>query len=288
MNQFDRPIEPQDWPQKVKKVQTRLRQRIVKSPQRPLSKKAIPPLWRDSKVTFMQRNGDKLTVKEIFSQAQNGLCGYCAVNLIPTGTGELDHYRPARSIKRQIWIPGEEMGSGISRVKGRRLRPNPPHRPGFWDEAYSWSNYVFCCERCNVAWKRDLCVSELNGKPHLGERDPQEKSLLLNPFEKVDTSLHLEFYGAGLVKGKTGRGRATIQTCGLDRPSLVTDRVMFVELAELHCKNIQGCTDKTKLRDCYKKLVARGSWKNAHALVVRQTAERKLGVPWSVIEKRAK
>lgn len=124
--------------------------------------------------------------------------------------------------------------------------------------------------------------------PHLGERDPQEKPLLLNPFEKVDISLHLEFDDAGFVKGKTKRGTATIQTCGLDRPSLVTDRARFAGNAELHCNNIEGCTDKTKLRDCYKKLVAAGSWKNPYALVVRQTAERKLGVSWSVIEKRAK
>ncbi len=288
MNQFDRPNEPPDWSTTVKKVQARLRRRMIKYPQKPLSKKAIPSLWRDSKVTFVQSNGVKLTVKDIFSKAQNGLCGYCATNLIPSGTGELDHYRPARAIKRRILAAGAEIDMGVSRTKGRRLWPNPPHRPGFLDEAYVWTNYVFSCERCNVAWKRDLCLAELNGQPHFGGRDRQEKPLLLNPFEKIDVSQHLEFNNAGFVKGTSDRGTATVQTCGLDRTSLVTDRARYAGNAELHCNNIAGCTDKTKLRDCYKNLVASGSWKNPYASVVRQTAERELRVPWSVIEKRAK
>lgn len=289
MNRFKRPKQEKDWRAATRDARKALKKVVQKNPGQVLPENVIPPLWNDDKVTFTRTGVTaKLRVKDLFCIAQFGLCGYCGANLSATGTGNLDHYRPTRSITREILSPGQEIAEDNSRVKDRRLRPHPPHRPGWWDLAYDWKNYVFACGRCNGPWKDDLFRAKLNGQPYFGGRDPQEEPLLLNPFEKIDTSLHLEFDDAGLVKGKTDRGTATIQTCGLDRPSLVTDRKPFVELAELHCKNIQGCTDKTKLRDCYKKLVARGSWNSQHALVVRQTAERKLGVSWSEIEKRAK
>jgi len=288
VNQFARPKQRKGWNDAIHTARSDLRKWIRKKGQKPLPETAIPALWNDNKVTFAQRGAiARLTVKDLFCIAQHGLCGYCATYLNSTGTGELDHYRPVRSITRWILAPGREVATDLSKAKGRKWRPHPPHRPGFWKEAYRWKNYVFACERCNGAWKRDLCLAELNGTPHLGPRDATETYLLLNPFDG-DPSPHLEFDCIGGIRGKTKRGQATIDTCGLDRPSLIKDRLKSVQLAEEICDNIENARDATDRRKRYGRLLALGDWKSEYALVVRQTAERKLKKRWRDITLHAK
>ena len=286
MNRFDRPKQPIGWNHATRPARQNLRKLIRQDSKAVLPKDAVPPLWRDKKVAFSKKGSrSKLRVKDIFSNAQHLLCGYCTTRL--SNTGDLDHYLPTRSITRKIEAHGEEIAPSVPRIKGRKLRPAPPHRPGWWEQAYRWKNYVFSCNLCNETWKKDLCLAQLNGKRHLKGRRRSEIALLLNPFDD-DADPHLRFEDTGFIYDKTARGKATIQTCGLDRPTLVAARLDRIKDTKEACKDIAQARDKKDRRERYRKLVATGDWTRPHALAVRQTAVLELGITWAVIESRAK
>ncbi|MCG8454751.1 MAG: hypothetical protein MI919_00610, partial [Holophagales bacterium] len=95
-------------------------------------------------------------------------------------------------------------------------------KPGYWWLAYSWTNYVYACKKCNT-WKA-------NSFPLAGQREPmdpgiedREDALLLNPFLDDPTG-HLSFDEIGQIRPQTEKGRITIDRCGLDRETLRRER----------------------------------------------------------------
>jgi hypothetical protein len=287
MNHFDRPKRPRGWVKGVKDAQKNLKKDVKASGSNPLPDNAVPPLWRE-KLTFFI-GGKQLTAKAIFSKAQHGICGYCAERIVGNETGDLDHFRPTRAITRSILNAGEELDDDVSQVKDRRLSPTTPYRPAWWDLAYAWDNYVFACNLCNRTWKQDLFLATHSGASYDGPRDPSEIGLLLNPFDDTldELTKAFEFDEYGIIRGITDRGQATVETCGLDRPSLVPNRNDVVNHIKELCANLLRPRSPQDQKDRYKRLVERGAFSQPHAMVVRQTAETQLKKTWAEIEKAA-
>lgn len=87
--------------------------------------------------------------------------------------------------------------------------------------AYQWDNLLLACSTCNAAYKSDhfpLLLSLLDAIEdtlHPETQDGSEAGALLNPcLDPVED--HLTF-DDGYIVPKTPRGRATVDTCGLDR-----------------------------------------------------------------------
>jgi hypothetical protein len=167
-----------------------------------------------------------------FIGAQFDKCGYCELPLA-AHPGDVEHFSPKAELQSEPanekdW--GQE-GKGDYSVVGRRLPPFSDY--GYWWRAYEWTNYLVACNRCNTGWKRNLFpvgdVPRLK-PPAMGKA---EIELLLNPFRGEDPADHLEYDKLGQVKARTksAYGTATIQTCGLDRDSLVRARVKIAERA---------------------------------------------------------
>jgi len=95
--------------------------------------------------------------KPDFLAAQFNKCGYCEQKL-GTSPGDMEHYRPKAALQelpadRALW--GQE-GKGAKDsfdVKDRKLVNLKG--PGYWWLAYTWSNYLAACNRCNSGWKRN-------------------------------------------------------------------------------------------------------------------------------------
>ena len=93
---------------------------------------------------------------EAIRVAQDWLCAWCTVDVRKGGDrGDIDHIRPRTEVTRDIVEAGRESGAG-GRVRGRRLFPQQPLRPGYHWRAYDPDNLALSCKRCNTGWKRTL------------------------------------------------------------------------------------------------------------------------------------
>ena len=180
--------------------------------------------------------------KPLLAGAQHGICAYCNEYILGTQVGDVDHVAPKGTVERLI-EPGNER-ENASNVEGRRT---PSYQvggadvSGYWWLAYDWSNYVLACERCNRVWKRALFpVAEGDQRPLPPHQGGLETPLLLNPYAE-DPSHHYRFTEFGEILSLTPQGQATIEVCGLNRPSLTVARmqeasataVMLEELEQL-------------------------------------------------------
>ena len=161
-----------------------------------------------------------------FSAKQHGRCGYCEARVIGSQNGDVEHFYP----KAEVHIldphnPGRE-ADHLSNVSGRKsLRVIST---GYWWKALEWDNYLLSCTVCNSKWKKNFFpvepadqTLEDRARP---ARNIQEVPLLLNPLSEEDPADHLAYELEGTIHGQTEMGLATIQTCGLWRPSLVSAR----------------------------------------------------------------
>jgi hypothetical protein len=164
--------------------------------------------------------------KSHFKKTQNNKCGYCELRM--SSYGDVEHYKP-KSVVEGLDQQGYEL-EDLMNVKGRTFLKSCKY--GYWWLAYDWDNYLLSCTLCNQPWKRALFPIE-GGRlpnsdtgspfPHKSpEKDDIEVPLLLNPFDTEDLSMHISYSELGLIKphNNSERGRQTIITCGLDRPSL--------------------------------------------------------------------
>jgi hypothetical protein len=201
---FKRPSEPPSFQTAVADA----RDNLAKKGGKGLTEKDFPSLWSE--------------FKALFTDAQYGKCGYCESSVTGTQHGDVEHYRPKGSLQELPWDRarlGKEKPNSTS-VDGRKL--DPLCDEGYWWIAYEWSNYLLACAACNQVWKKCLfpiaeaprCVPPMQGV--------HETPLLLNPFEGPDPADHLRFDKLGAIEPRDDSrfGRATIDTCGLDRLSL--------------------------------------------------------------------
>lgn len=127
----------------------------------------------------------------------------------------MEHFAPKGAVTELV-KPGKEV-AGLPNVKGRTFRTVSD--TGYWWLAYDWGNYSMACERCNSAWKKSLYPVAPARVGPVAQGDGTT-ALLLDPFGAADPTDHLRFDEFGKVIHLTERGRVTIETAGLHRPSL--------------------------------------------------------------------
>lgn len=215
--------------------------------------------------------------------AQSNKWGYCELWLA-TYSGDVEHYRPKAELQD---LPDDEKkwgkeGEGLFSVEGRTLVTVSD--TGYWWEAYSWDNYLAACNRCNSGWKRNLFpISEKpRGAPVQGRG---ETPLLLNPFIGEDPADHLEYDRLGQIRARNGSayGKATIATCGLDRPSLVQARNEKVTRA-FALLDEYATAKKEERAKVLKGFIEMGSENRIFAGMVRAIFKQNLKLPWQECE----
>jgi uncharacterized protein (TIGR02646 family) len=148
-------------------------------------------------------------VREALLELFHSKCAYCETPLPGVSLIEIDQFRPkARAVD----------------LDGRIAHD------GYWWLAYDWSNLYAACRNCNRL-KGSRFPLEPNTQRAMFETRTAvaaERRLLLDPCED-DPQEHLVFLDDGRVASSTDRGRTTIDMFGLNRESLVRDRLATVE-----------------------------------------------------------
>ncbi len=156
------------------------------------------------------------TVKTQLIADQHEKCCYCEAKLLHVGYGDVEHYRPKNGFRQSAQSPLE--------------------KPGYYWLAYTWSNLLFSCKRCNAGHKRSYFpLANPAGRTRSHHDQPrlaQEQPLLLNPANDNPAS-HIQFRRAVAV-GKTLRGQTTIALCGLNRKQNLERRRTHLAHLESH------------------------------------------------------
>jgi len=143
-------------------------------------------------------------------------CAYCEFNYSAGSPTDIEHFRPK---------------------SGYITKDNKMSEGGYYWLAADWDNLLPSCIDCNRRRKQPIGKEQqkVTGKgSHFPVRNEasrwtdhrvtnQDEPLLLNPCVD-DPSLHLEFYGEGLVRAKSKKGEASIEVFGLLRRDLVEER----------------------------------------------------------------
>lgn len=155
--------------------------------------------------------------------AQEGKCAFCDVRILGRQPGQVEHFAPKAAV-HALDKPGVEDPSD-GRATGRKTTPLSDR--GYWWLAFEWENWLVACERCNVAWKRNLFPVQAPAGARILPPSPLagERPLLLNPFDAhpVEDG-HIAYLSSGQIQGETAEGKQTTQALGLERASLTQDR----------------------------------------------------------------
>jgi uncharacterized protein (TIGR02646 family) len=170
---------------------------------------ADPRSYQDGSKAFEFAQGvyGHRDVKRRLSEAQHDKCAYCEVRIV-SDAGDVEHFRPKAGV--------------------RQGKDQPKQSPGYFWLAYTWSNLLYACSRCNREHKRDLFPLEdpTARADALREEGSTagEAPLLLDP--ATDTpELHIRFNGERAEPLNEGRrGRVTIDVLGLNRTRLLEAR----------------------------------------------------------------
>lgn len=228
----------------------------------------VPPefvgAWRDDRWRLLLHD------------AQRQRCAWCGGSIINQHS-HVDHIAPKSSWSRLLSV-GVDSGRGVAK-RGTR-KTEMLSTTGFWWLAYTWDNWVMSCQLCNE-WKSDLYpVAEHDP----GVPDPARPltPLLLDPY-RDDPDEHLDYDELGEVFGRTARGRATIDTCGLHRQTLAGERREFAEQAFLlvcRLRRAEEVADPDEedrvVRQCLEDLYRLGRDGSLFAGVVRGILRREL------------
>lgn len=220
--------------------------------------------------------------KDVLSASQFGKCGYCETMVVSGQHGDVEHYRP-KGMVTSLLAAGQERPF-LGNIQGRRFHTESSR--GYWWGAYDWKNYLLSCMNCNQKWKKNLF-------PVTGARaaapGQSEAALLMNPFDRRDPVNHLYFddLGAIVAANSSRHGRATIETCGLDRPSLMNDRLEKArrahQLASMFIEAVATGSDTevaTALRDIHEA----GRQEFRFAGVIRAVIKHDCGMDWDEVE----
>jgi hypothetical protein len=220
--------------------------------------------------------------KNQLSAALHRKCGFCEVIATGASYGDVEHYHPKGAIW-EITTPGEE-ARNLANVAGRGRRVLADS--GYHWLAYEWTNWLLSCEICNRGWKRSYFpVLETDRSLPPGEQD-EETPLLLNPFGRKNPAKHLQFGRLGEVEPRNSSefGRATIDVCGLNRPSLRDARLEKAERTFVLIDRMFDEDNQQRVDDALEDLVRMGREDTAHCGMVRAIFEEETGIPWSELE----
>ncbi|MCP1478642.1 uncharacterized protein (TIGR02646 family) [Pseudomonas chlororaphis] len=154
----------------------------------------------------------------------NKKCAYCEVDYAASSPTDIEHFRPK---------------------SGYVTKDNKLSKKGYYWLASDWDNLLPSCLDCNRRRRQPIVnqKQKVMGKGNLFPvRDEasrwtdhqvasQEEPLLLNPCID-DPSLHLEFFGEGLVRAKSDKGETSIEVYGLLRGDLVEKRSISKAMVE--------------------------------------------------------
>jgi hypothetical protein len=271
MIRFHRPEEPESFHRTVRAARANIDSASAKP--RPLADGDFPNLWS--------------RYKTILAAAQYSKCGYCERD-ITNHAGDVEHYRPKGKLeelppKRADWGSEDPRTGNIA--SPRRLLTLCDQ--GYPWLAYEWSNYLVACNSCNSKWKRCLFPVVETPRPVPPVRGGTETPLLLDPFGEIEPLEHLKFSDVGAVEPRNDSpiGRATIDTCALDRPSLIRSRAqaaadVIALIMDFKEAKTEAAEDRLLERLCEKAAADR-----PHAGMVRSIlSEAMPGLDWSQIE----
>ncbi|QTT88820.1 hypothetical protein [Pseudomonas chlororaphis] len=166
----------------------------------------------------------KVDVVKELRRLFNKKCAYCEVDYAASSPTDIEHYRPKAGYV----------------TKGNKLSDH-----GYYWLAADWDNLLPSCIDCNRRRKQDVIneKQKVTGKGNCfpvqdeklrwtsHEMLNNETPLLLNPCTD-DPSLHLEFFGEGLVREITDKGKQSIDVYGLLRGDLVEKRNISKTMVE--------------------------------------------------------
>ena len=141
-------------------------------------------------------------LKVLLVADQHEKCCYCERYFLDNNPGDVEHFRPKNGYKQH--------------KADKQLR-----KPGYYWLAYEWGNLFFACNACNRSHKRNYFPLQ---NPATGRAASHHQSLsrehplLLDPV--ADTPETHIVFRKGVAVGRTARGRATIEACGLNRLKL--------------------------------------------------------------------
>lgn len=236
--------------------------------------------------------------KALFAAAQHSKCAFCD-RRATTDDPHVDHFRPKSELWELSEDPGDrglEIHDGLPNIRGRRAARKTR---GYYWLAHEWTNYLLICGTCNSKWKQcyfPVISRERQWPPAPDE--PLEPPLLLNPFDDKAPWRCFVFDCSGHIAETPGseKGRATIETCGLDRQTLQSDREGVAGDAYDHARTIAKLAsavlethtddgDRAEFRYALRSLCRIGGRARAHAGLVRSIAEQETGLLWEHLEK---
>lgn len=269
MIHFERPLEPADFRERTREARRAVEQAI---------EAGVAPEFDD---------GPWQAYKPVFFTAQHRKCAYCEASLA-NHDSHLDHFAP----KSEVWElspeaadRGREIEPGLPNIRGRK----PARKAGgYWWLAYEWSNYLAVCATCNSKWKQ--CYFPVAADPRCLPPTPDvpEQPLLLNPFDHRNPWRHFRFdaFGQVVEAVESKHGRATIDTCGLDRESLRLMREGQARDADNYARKLMELLreDSDESRELFtwvlENLCELGGDERLHAGTVRGIAEQVTGLTW--------
>lgn len=273
MIQYPRPPEPPMFADHCRPFSDAIKD-ILDEPRDPGSKEFGDP-WGSFKPEFVK--------------AQHQKCGYCEVYAI-THDGPVEHYAPKAELRRL-------RDKGIEKPNSTNVRGRTSEllsKRGYHWRAYEWSNYLYACNICNK-WKKNFFpVNDDEARTIPPDHANPEMPLLLNPFDD-DPQPHLRFDDLGAISPKNNslRGQATIEVCGLDRPSLTIARQPVCTNAYklssrfLDALAAQPTPDAGKLKEVAGDLVDQGAPQQQFAGVLRSIVTDRTQMSWDMIEQLA-
>lgn len=221
-------------------------------------------------------------VKPFFMAAQQRKCGFCEAKLTES-TGDVEHFRP----KNAVWTvrnPGSEREDLVN-VRGRTY--NKDFESGYWWLTYSWDNYLVSCPTCNQKWKSAVfpIAQARSGPPVVGD-ESSESPLLLDPFGPESPSNHLAFDDLGQIEAYENSviGMKTIETCGLDRESLRSDRQEKAARAWRLMRRLLSSDTEAETQEILQDIREMGRIEYAHSGMVRSIFEQSTGLSWIQLE----
>src|SRR5882724_4500569 len=142
------------------------------------------------------------SVKRELNAAQHDKCCFCEAKISHVSYGDVEHFRPKAGYRQ---APADPLG-----------------RPGYWWQAYEWSNLYLSCQMCNQRFKKNTFPLRDPGRRCRDHRADlaQEEPLFLDP-GVVDPEDHIEFAAEQpMAKNGSLQGLVTIEALGLRREPL--------------------------------------------------------------------
>lgn len=207
---LDEPNSPnwKKWCQKCQKEQKALNDSYTQGKPKSVSDK----LYKGQKDFYLGLHGPF-----------HGKCAYCETLIAENHPGDLDHYRPKKSVT-----------NSLNRVTIKDCSGGEEPHPGYYWLAYDFRNLLPTCEDCNRPNKSKTGgrrIGKWDEFPVRGFRaskpgeENREEPLLLNPTAGVDIEKHLVSDGSGIFACLTQEAETTCGIFGLNiREALIKRR----------------------------------------------------------------